>query len=431
MNPVFEGNDTSARGSPERQCASPSDAGVAEGGVGITTPTTTRELYAWYLYDWANSVYFTVAIGGFLPLQLLRLTELEWCRGKGILPAFCDEDLAVGFSGASVSVGALKIRPDSAATYFISLSVLTQALVFVTVGPLADFGRLRYRLLIVFGISGAVATGLIFFIASPRLWYLCGIGIIVSNTCIGASIIMYNAFLPLLVDSHPDVLAVAAPTRGSAVDAEQPGDGDLGKAEVRRRKNTPSIQMESCSDDAAEGIWDGPSSSIGAEHMTKRDEVRELVGNRISSRGFLVGFVSGVVLILICAGLSFSGIFTSDSPTRSAASETLVYRVPNLLSGIWWLGFGIISYCGLKARPAAAQLPRSFSTVALLGFRSTCETLKTSWNILPNSFSMLSAWFWYSDGINTLARCENISARPQPPPPPHFLAANFHVWSRV
>ena len=361
-NPVYGLEDERGGG----ECSS-------EGG-GVT-PTTKRELWSWYLYDWANSVYFTVAIGGFLPLQLLRLTQLQWCSTRipasAELHALCDEDHLPGFDDAYVRVGALSIRPDSAATYFISLSVLTQAFTFIALGPLADFGALRYKLLVSFGVSGAIATSSLFFVWTPSLWWLAGMGIVVSNTCIGASIIFYNAFLPLLVEGHEDVIAA--------------------------KRNDAVVTKD---DEAS------TPSTTATTKMTSVEEVRELVTNRISSTGFLLGFVSGVLLICFCAGLALSGVLSAES----VAGDTLVYRFSNLVTGIWWLVFGIISYSGIKCRPALARLPKSFRVVATLGFKCSWKTLTTSFHVLPNSFLMLVGWFFYSDGINTLASVGSIFA---------------------
>lgn len=90
--------------------------------------TTKRELYSWYLYDWANSVYYTVAISGFLPLQILRLAELYWCEKSRSIsnPELCNSDLLPGLDDATVRIGAIHARPDSLTTYFISFSVLSQ-----------------------------------------------------------------------------------------------------------------------------------------------------------------------------------------------------------------------------------------------------------------------------------------------------------------
>jgi len=362
--------------------------------LGVSNSASGREIMAWYLYDWANSVYYSVALSGLLPLQILRLAELHWCKIQGINRPECNSDDTEGFDDARVPFIGLSVRPDSVTTYFISFSVLVQAFVFVTVAPLADFGSLRYILLVLFGVFGALSTCTLFFISNPNVWYVAGIVLIISNTCIGASIIFYNAFLPILVDNHPEVV---------------------------QAKNENSDPEESASNDRETTFGNGAkdetsafnSLEVGNQNFKRSDkvsEVKDLVGSRLSSRGLIAGYVSGTLLIVICAIIGLTGVLTPSESDQSYGKDTLVYRFSNGISGIWWLTFGILSYLGLKVRPSGIKLPKQFWRVATLGIRSTADTLTTSFRTLPNAFYMLAAWFFYSDGVNTLTSVASIFA---------------------
>jgi len=56
---------------------------------------------------------------------------------------------------------ALLFRPSSFATIVISVSVIVQAFVFISIGAFADYGALRKKLLIVTSTLGTIYTCLI------------------------------------------------------------------------------------------------------------------------------------------------------------------------------------------------------------------------------------------------------------------------------
>ena len=58
VNPVYEGVDRTFGGASSSAGRAPPEEDGPGGGGGVTMPTTTRELWAWYLYDWANVLAF-------------------------------------------------------------------------------------------------------------------------------------------------------------------------------------------------------------------------------------------------------------------------------------------------------------------------------------------------------------------------------------
>jgi hypothetical protein len=90
----------------------------------------------------------------------------------------------------------------SFAMYIFSLSVLLQSLIVVTMSGAADHGQYRKTLLIIFALTGSIAT-ILFLPVTPKVYLLGSLWAIIGNICIGASFVLLNSFLPLLVRNHP------------------------------------------------------------------------------------------------------------------------------------------------------------------------------------------------------------------------------------
>jgi UMF1 family MFS transporter len=105
-----------------------------------------------------------------------------------------------------------------------------------------------------FAALGALASMLFIFL-SPDLYWFGGLLAIISNVSFGASYVFFHAFIPLLTRNHPDVLKVQK---------ENPND-------------SRAIQ-----------------------------EITEKTGNKISTHGISIGFLGGVVLLMICAGIAYA-----------------------------------------------------------------------------------------------------------------------------
>jgi hypothetical protein len=129
----------------------------------------------------------------------------------------------------------------------ITLSVAAQAVVFVLVGAMADYGGMRKKLLLWASVLGAVSSILCAGIDKGSWWTGMPL-MLLSNVSLGLTSVMYNAYLPLLVQSSKEVTE-AAPER--RLDAE-----------------------------------------------LKRS-------NELSSKGFAWGFAAGVISILLCVPWAF------------------------------------------------------------------------------------------------------------------------------
>ncbi len=138
-----------------------------------------REIFGWAMYDWANSAFSTTVGTVFLGPYLASLAA----------------EAARSSSDGLVRLMGIPIAPDSFMPYCVSLSVGFQVLFLPILGAIADYSRLRRRMMRLCAVAGALATiGL--FAVTGSLWWLGGLLFIVANLFFGASMVFYNSWLP-------------------------------------------------------------------------------------------------------------------------------------------------------------------------------------------------------------------------------------------
>jgi UMF1 family MFS transporter len=153
-----------------------------------TAPLSTRrERVGWYAYDWANSAFITTVVTVFLGPYLTAIAN----RAAGC-PSdsedSCREPIRLLF---------FDILPGQLFPYMVSLSVFLFVLVLPLVGAIADRSPYKRELLAFFAYLGAGATIGMLFLVGDR--YLLGsVLFLVANTAFGASVVVYNSFLPQL-----------------------------------------------------------------------------------------------------------------------------------------------------------------------------------------------------------------------------------------
>jgi MFS transporter, UMF1 family len=162
---------------------------MANGG-NVATPSAVPEIEAqarrreqrgWYFYDWANSAFSTTVAAVFLGPYLTALTES-----------------AAGVGGFVHPLG-IPIRAGSFFPYVLSLSVVLQVLLLPITGAVADRSQRKKQLLALFAYIGAVATmGL--YLTQGSAYLLGGLLFVVANLAFGASVVVYNAFLPEIAE---------------------------------------------------------------------------------------------------------------------------------------------------------------------------------------------------------------------------------------
>jgi UMF1 family MFS transporter len=143
-----------------------------------------REIFGWSMYDWANSAFSTTVVTVFLGPYLTGLVEAQ-----------------VGEGGVFYLFGFIEIAAESFFAYCVSASVFLQVFILPLLGAIADYSRLKRRMMILFATLGALSTLGIFFITGD-MYLLGGLLFILANLAFGASIVFYNAFLPQI--ASPD-----------------------------------------------------------------------------------------------------------------------------------------------------------------------------------------------------------------------------------
>ena len=143
----------------------------------MTGPPRRREQVGWYFYDWANSPFATTVVTVFLGPYLTSVAKSA-ADGAGFVHPF----------GIPIHAGAFF-------PYVVSLSVFLQVFLLPVLGAVADYAQKKKQMLALFALVGAVATVGLYFVSDGR-YLLGGALFLIANVSFGASIVIYNAFLP-------------------------------------------------------------------------------------------------------------------------------------------------------------------------------------------------------------------------------------------
>ena len=135
-----------------------------------------RELFGWYIYDWANSAFYTVVVTVFLGPYLTTVAETAADADGFIYP------LGIGVSSGSFF------------SYVVSASVFFQMIFLPLLGAISDYSNLKKQMLAFFAYAGSFATMGLYFLDGDR-YMLGGVLFLVANFSIGASLVFYNAYL--------------------------------------------------------------------------------------------------------------------------------------------------------------------------------------------------------------------------------------------
>jgi UMF1 family MFS transporter len=167
----------------------------------METPSySRREQTGWYFYDWANSAYYTTVVTVFFGPYVTTVLARQAADANGFIHPF----------GVAAAVQAYW-------GYLVSLSVLVQVLLLPLAGALADYGHRKKQLLALFAYLGAAATVAMFFLQG-QAYLFAGALFLAANTAFGASVVIYNSFLP----------EIAAPEDRDAVSSKGWGIGYIG-----------------------------------------------------------------------------------------------------------------------------------------------------------------------------------------------------------
>ncbi|KAL4901953.1 autophagy-related protein 22-1 [Aspergillus multicolor] len=356
-------------------------------------PTSKRELLGWYSYGWAAEVFTVCAMGSFLPITLEQMA-----RERGVL--FSDKttpctatwktpdtihanwqnNKAAASGQCIVYILGAEVNTASFAMYTFSVSVFIQAILIISMSGAADHGSYRKTLLVTFAAIGSIST-MFFLSVTPKIYLLGGLFAIVANTCLGASFVLLNSFLPLLVRYHPSLLKHANSTERDV------------QATAMDGSRTPLLQ--------ADGV-----SPMEAPSLNTSEELT--LSTRISSYGIGIGYISAVLL----QGLCILVIVWTHQTTFSL-------RVVLFLIGLWWFVFTIPAAFWLRPRPGPPLLRmqggkahQSWLGYMAYAWKSLGRTAMRTRH-LKDLLLFLASWFLLSDGIATVSGTAVLFAKTQ------------------
>jgi UMF1 family MFS transporter len=281
------------------------------------------------------------------------------------------------------TLGPVDILSSSFAYYTIAFSVLCQALVFVSVGAMADYGPYRKRMLIISTVAGSVAAMLMATVVRPSLYWYAVILTIVMNVAFGTATVFYNAYLPILAKNYKaDDLEEEIPTEmADVVKAVDEGEDGLEKG---GSPPAPSLAAKNVS-----------SESLTGSLMRLRKLVN--VSSYISTRGFILGYVAAFIVLILSAAFVY---------LRKQSMFNLQLCVA--FCGLWWLLFSVFPLWTLRTRPGP-RLPRG-TNYLLFSWKKVAQTVKKCGE-LPVTFWYLLSFFLFSDGYSTMGAVAVIFAR--------------------
>jgi UMF1 family MFS transporter len=141
-----------------------------------------REIFGWVMYDCANSAFMTTVVTALLGPYILLLASS---------------------SQSPLQIYGWSIEPAAIFPAAVSVSVVLQVFLLPILGTIADYTRLKKRMLLGFAYVGAAVTILLFFmcqdmplVGTNGAIVFASLIIVIANLCFGAAIVFYNAFLP-------------------------------------------------------------------------------------------------------------------------------------------------------------------------------------------------------------------------------------------
>ncbi len=115
--------------------------------------------------------------------------------------------------------------------------------------------------------------------------------------------------------------------------------------------------------------------------------------DKVSSRGFAMGYAGGGLLLLL-------NLILFSFRERLGLDSALAARISIASAGLWWLGFSLITFRTLKPRHAVRQLPRNESYLTI-GFKQLGNTFRQV-RKFPETVRYLIGYLIYNDGIQTV-----------------------------
>ncbi|KAF8456760.1 vacuole effluxer Atg22 like-domain-containing protein [Kalaharituber pfeilii] len=330
-------------------------------------PTSVKELAGWYSYAWAAEAYVVCGVGSFIPVTLEQLArENGVLAGDPSVPCGASNRPGSGMGGDAeqcvVNILGLWISTASFAMYTFSISVFLQSLVIISMSGAADHGSYRKRLLLIFAFMGSLST-MLFITVTPRFFIFSALWAILGNVGFGASFVLLNAFLPVLVRHHTSLLFKSPPPTPL-----NEGNALLSSTDAGMTYNA----TESPTNDILNGV------------VEKANNPALQLSSQISSYGIAIGYCGAVVMQAL-------GIILILATRSTTWSLQLVLTC----IGAWWFAFSIPAALWLRPRPGP-PLPKlnSNGTVAVVMNGNGNGSARSSGN--GRSGSGKGWWWWWT-----------------------------------
>ena len=126
--------------------------------------------------------------------------------------------------------------------------------------------------------------------------------------------------------------------------------------------------------------------------------------DRVSSRGWALGYLGGGLLLAVNLGL------VTNADALGLGTTTAV-RISLVSAALWWAGFTLIPYLGLRNREPVAVVPEKGSLVRQ-SFGQLFATLRDMRNY-PMTLTFLVAYLFYNDGIQTVIGAASVYGEKQ------------------
>ncbi|MDN5854036.1 MAG: MFS transporter, partial [Actinomycetia bacterium] len=120
----------------------------------------------------------------------------------------------------------------------------------------------------------------------------------------------------------------------------------------------------------------------------------------VSSRGWAFGYLGGGIL------LALNLVVVTGKDMLGLDTETAV-RISLLSAGVWWAGFTLIPFRGLRDRPPAVQNHGGAGYLVQRSFGQLWATLRGA-RAYPRTLLFLLAFLFYNDGIQTVIASASV-----------------------
>ena len=291
----------------------------------------------------------------------------------------------------------MEINTASFAMYTFSVSVLLQALLVVSISCAADHGQYRKKLLLAFAAVGSLSVMCYLFV-SEDIYLLGAVLAIISNTSFGASFVLLNSFLPLLVRYYPSI--DPSPERTPVLSATEEGSQQLEGVIEGGYDSTAGLLASH----AEEEGYQIPSRRPGGSKTS-----RELnLSTQISAKGIGIGYIAA--LFLQCVAILI---------LVRMKNTTWSQRVVLCVIGAWWAVFTVPAAMWLRPRPgpplqltAGQSGARAWLSYTVYAWKSLFRTIRLATRLV-DIVLFLGGWFLLSDAIATTSSTAILFAKTQ------------------